>query len=232
MLIVLPKVKNYPFVVLSLAKSCLPKGMSFFYPKNHISSLFIIVLFSSTISLARIGEEKAKLEVRLFRSGGLIIKNDELVAQKQKGTPYMKFIDYLPESTEIKIYFKTFDGKRPKYPELKHKIPEGWILHVLYYKNVSMLEYYQKSEVIDEFEQSNLLDIQKLNSFWVQRKKEDKGKQNGCFDFDFMRDDQRVKVKLLGKSSILFVMNEFDEALSTAKDNTLQKSAPQSVKGF
>ena len=95
-----------------------------------------------------------------------------------------------------------------------------------------MLEYYQKSEVIDEFEQSNLLDIQKLNSFWVQRKKEDKGKQNGCFDFDFMRDDQRVKVKLLGKSSILFVMNEFDEALSTAKDNTLQKSAPQSVKGF
>ena len=193
---------------------------------------YLILAFTSMEVQARVGEEKSKLEIRLFRSGGLQIKEDKLVMQKQKGVSYLKFEPYFPSSTEIRLYYKTMDGRRPKPSELENRVPEGWVLHVIYYKGVSVLEVYQKNGKIDEFEKNYLLDFQRANSFWVETSKEESIQTASCFQHDFIRNDQTTKAKILGNSSMIFFSSDFDLALARAKEEEQRKSAPDSIKGF
>ena len=193
---------------------------------------FLFLAFSSMEIQARVGEEKSKLEIRLFRSGGLQIKEDKLIKQKQKGVPYLKFEPYFPSSTEIRLYYKTLDGRRPKPSELENVVPEGWILHVIYYKGISVLEVYQKNGKIDEFEKNYLLDFQRSNSFWVEASKEVSIQTASCFHHDFIRNDQTTKAKILGNSSMIFFSSDFDLALARAQEEEQRKNAPDSIKGF
>ena len=193
---------------------------------------YLILAFTSMEVQARVGEEKSKLEIRLFRSGGLQIKEDKLVMQKQKGVSYLKFEPYFPSSTEIRLYYKTLDGRRPKPSELENRVPEGWVLHVIYYKGVSVLEVYQKNGKIDEFEKNYLLDFQRANSFWVETSKEESIQTASCFQHDFIRNDQTTKAKVQGNSSMIFFSSDFDLALARAQEEEQRKSAPDSIKGF
>lgn len=202
-----------------------------FYFFNFPWFFFILALTSMEVQ-ARVGEERSKLEIRLFRSGGLQIKEDKLVMQKQKGVTYLKFEPYFPSSTEIRLYYKTLDGRRPKPSELENRVPEGWVLHVIYYKGVSVLEVYQKNGKIDEFEKNHLLDFQRENSFWVETSKEVSIQSASCFQHDFIRNDQTTKAKILGNSSMIFFSSDFDLALARAKEEEQRKSAPESIKGF
>ena len=194
--------------------------------------LFLILALTSMEVQGRVGEERSKLEIRLFRSGGLQIKEDKLIMQKQKGVSYLKFEPYFPSSTEIRLYYKTMDGRRPKPSELENRVPEGWVLHVIYYKGVSVLEVYQKNGKIDEFEKNHLLDFQRENSFWVETSKEASIQTASCFQHDFIRNDQTTKAKILGNSSMIFFSSDFDLALARAKEEEQRKSAPDSIKGF
>jgi hypothetical protein len=45
--------------------------------------------------------------------------------------------------------------------------------------------------------------------------------------YDLIRDDNKVRAKLYGKSTIMFYSNEFDRALTILKEK-----APISIKGF
>jgi len=193
---------------------------------------FLVLAFTSMDIQARVGEERSKLEIRLFRSGGLQIKEDGIVQQKQSGIPYLKFEPYFPSSTEIRLYYKTFDGRRPKPSELENRVPEGWVLHVIYYKGISVLEVYQKNGKIDEFEKKHLLDFQRANSFWVEESKESANQTSSCFQHDFIRNDQTTKAKILGTTSMMFFSSDFDLALARAKEEEQRKSAPDSIKGF
>ena len=193
---------------------------------------FLILTFTSMEVQARVGEERSKLEIRLFRSGGLQIKEDKLIEQKQRAVPYLKFEPYFPSSTEIRLYYKTLDGRRPKPSELENRVPEGWVLHVIYYKGVSVLEVYQKNGKIDAFEKTHLLDFQRANSFWVEVSKEESIQTESCFQHDFIRDDQTTKAKILGNSSMIFFSSDFDLALARAQEEEQRKSAPESVRGF
>ena len=193
---------------------------------------FLILTFTSMEVQARVGEERSKLEIRLFRSGGLQIKEDKLIEQKQRAVPYLKFEPYFPSSTEIRLYYKTLDGRRPKPSELENRVPEGWVLHVIYYKGVSVLEVYQKNGKIDAFEKTHLLDFQRANSFWVEVSKEESIQTESCFQHDFIRDDQTTKAKILGNSSMIFFSSDFDLALARAQEEEQRKSAPESIKGF
>lgn len=193
---------------------------------------FLILTFTSMEVQARVGEERSKLEIRLFRSGGLQIKEDKLIEQKQRAVPYLKFEPYFPSSTEIRLYYKTLDGRRPKPSELENRVPEGWVLHVIYYKGVSVLEVYQKNGKIDAFEKTHLLDFQRANSFWVEVSKEESIQTESCFQHDFIRDDQTTKAKILGNSSMIFFSSDFDLALARAQEEEQRKSAPESIRGF
>ena len=187
--------------------------------------------FSPDFVDARVGEEKSKVEIRLFRSGGLAIKEEKLIRNKQRGSPFNKFEDYFPSSTETRIYFKTHDGRRPKPTELVNSIPEGWILQVVYYKSISVIEFYQKTGGIDDFEKNHLLDFQRGDSFWVKKDQESQIEKIGCFSFDYIREDGKTKAKTT-HHSILFFSTDFDQALSRAREEELRERAPQSIKGF
>ena len=85
---------------------------------------FLILAFTSMEIQARVGEEKSKLEIRLFRSGGLQIKEDKLIKQKQKGVSYLKFEPYFPSSTELDFIIKHWMEEDPSHQSWKMLFPK------------------------------------------------------------------------------------------------------------
>ena len=71
--------------------------------------LLIIFLLSVSLNeiLARIGEERLQLEQRLNISGGFQYREENVLSNRKRGMPYQKYLDYLPDRTEIRIYYKT-----------------------------------------------------------------------------------------------------------------------------
>ena len=117
----------------------------------------------------KVGDQKSNLEIRLFRAGGLKIKEERFIKQKERGIPCLKFADFFPDKADTLLYFKPTDGRQPKPKDLEKGIPAGWNLHVVYYKGISMIRNYQKTGGINEFEKNTILDLQKGNSFWLKK---------------------------------------------------------------
>ena len=134
--------------------------------------LLIIFLFFVSLNeiLARIGEERLQLEQRLNISGGFQYREENVLSNRKRGMPYQKYLDYLPDRTEIRIYYKTLDGRKPLAKEIKASgMLEGWDVHVIYVEGKSVLEVYRRSSSINEFEFSALLRLQTGQSFWEKR---------------------------------------------------------------
>ena len=53
------------------------------------------------------------IERRLFSSGGIVYRDDTIEESRRKGMPYAQYLEYLPSSSDVRIYFKTSDGRRP-----------------------------------------------------------------------------------------------------------------------
>ena len=93
----------------------------------HFKALLVIIagatlhiLFPSTAD-ARIDERRESIERRLFASGGIVYRDDEIESSRRRGMPYMRYLQYLPSSANIRIYFKTSDGRRPTSSELEQR---------------------------------------------------------------------------------------------------------------
>ena len=115
--------------------------------------LLIIFLLSVSLNeiLARIGEERLQLEQRLNISGGFQYREENVLSNRKRGMPYQKYLDYLPDRTEIRIYYKTLDGRKPLAKEIKASgMLEGWDVHVIYVEGKSVLEIYRRSSSINE----------------------------------------------------------------------------------
>ena len=110
---------------------------------------------------------------RLNISGaGFQYREENVLSNRKRGMPYQKYLDYLPDRTEIRIYYKTLDSRKPLAKEIKASgMLEGWDVHVIYVEGKSVLEVYRRSSSINEFEFSALLRLQTGQSFW------EKGKQ-------------------------------------------------------
>ena len=80
-------------------------------PTRLIILSLIFILLSPIY--ARIGEERLELEKRLNVSGGLQYREERVLSNRRRGMPYQKYLDYLPERSEIRVYYKTLDGKKP-----------------------------------------------------------------------------------------------------------------------
>ena len=84
----------------------------------------------------RVGESRSELERRLFNSGGIVYRDDNIKSNRLRGMPYTKYMDFMPDSTEIRIYYKTEDGRKPKSSDMEEKrVQPGWDIHVLYAGN-------------------------------------------------------------------------------------------------
>ena len=135
---------------------------------SYITLLFSFIFWIAGDLGARVGEKRSTLESRLLKSNGIVLRSDEIIEERQTGMPYLDYEVFFPKPYEVKLYFKSSDGSRPKQDELKtnnlkqafdRKAPpkkplstldssvkklEGWELHVLYIQGISVLEVYKK----------------------------------------------------------------------------------------
>ncbi len=191
----------------------------------------------SSTAEARIGERRDSIERRLFSSGGIVYRDDVVEENRRKGMPYMAFFEYLPSSADVRIYYKTADGRRPSSKELEaRRVLAGWDFHVVYVGGKSMLEVYKRSQGVSEHELNQLLMLNANGSFWKKIAKPkpstgDKAKPSalGC---DMETDNGQIRAKKLGGNGLIVVDAQLDELLADEKQADLVGKAPMSVSGF
>ena len=195
--------------------------------------LSLIFILLSPI-YARIGEERLELEKRLNVSGGLQYREERVLSNRRRGMPYQKYLDYLPERSEIRVYYKTLDGKKPVAKEMKASgMLEGWDVHIIFVEGKSVLEIYRRSSSINEFEFSALLRLQTGQSFWEKRDTNDENDETvTAFGFDYERNDKKLRAKKLGSNMMLICSAPFDKFIKQEFLDKQMESLPASIKGF
>lgn len=214
-------------------------------------SLFLVAcLMQPQSGEARIGERREALERRLFASGGILYRAEGESKSRRQGGPYSSYMKYLGNSAEVRVYFKTDDGRQPSRSEVaKNSLGSGWELHVLYVNGKSVLELYKRvGSRASEYEINALLAILGGSAYW---KEADAGKRQpaspsvesdtesgeeeepprSAFGFDYLRNDGEVRAKKSGGGIMVF-QKQLDEFLARQHESSLQKEAPESVQGF
>ena len=201
-------------------------------PTRLIILSLIFILLSPIY--ARIGEERLELEKRLSVSGGLQYREERVLSNRRRGMPYQKYLDYLPERSEIRVYYKTLDGKKPVAKEMKASgMLEGWDVHIIFVEGKSVLEIYRRSSSINEFEFSALLRLQTGQSFWEKRDTNDENDETvTAFGFDYERNDKKLRAKKLGSNMMLICSAPFDKFIKQEFLDKQMESLPASIKGF
>jgi len=224
---------------------------------HKILLLLICCYHSSNLSIGRIGETSGILENRLLKNNGIVLSHNEINYERQTGMPYLAFEEFFPKPYQVKLYFKSSDGSRPKLSELESsklsqafdrnpppkkplktlskskKRLEGWELHVLYIKGLSALEVYKKSNALTESEIKYLLGLQKGQSFWSEISEDElpEGKFS-ALGIDLIRDDGILRAKKLGKRALMIFRSQTDEFFYHFQFKEQKEMAPESIRGF
>ncbi len=192
----------------------------------------LLVTLASSESQARIGESRSVIERRLFSSGGIVYRDDDIELARQRGKPYLQFLELMPDSFDLRIYFKTEDGREPSSSELNAKrMGPGWDLHVVYVSGKSVLEYYERSQALTQFEFNQLLAVHAGGSYWKKLAKGDK-KEPSAFGYEMERADGTARARRMGGNGLLLVDAKFDTKLAEMNEADKQEKAPVSVQGF
>ncbi len=198
---------------------------------STLLSVFILHAITVVPVEGRIGESRNAIERRLFSSGGIMYRDDATERNRRQGMPYNQFINFLPTGTEVRIYFKTDNGRRPQSSELEEKrISQGWDLHVVYIGNKSAIEIYKRSQGISEYEMNELLARLAGGSFW--KKIDKKEIEPSAFGYEMVTDNGSLRAKRLKGNSIMVFDAKIDTRLAGEKESDLIEKAPASVKGF
>lgn len=199
--------------------------------------LGLSALSFNTVAQARIGESASALERRLFSSGAIKYRDDAILENRSKGMPYTKFLQYMPGSVNVSIYFKTHDGRKPKSSEMEsNRMKAGWDLHVVYVDGKSVLEVYKRSQGMSEFEFNQLMALQSSGGWQKVEKKQPAPGEDGpppsAFGHTMESRDGSIRGKRLGGDAVLFVTPQVDQGLAVAELRDLQNLAPLSIRGF
>ena len=195
----------------------------------------LVFNFAATFFLeARIGETRLTIEKRLLKSGGYQYRDDKILLNRKRGMPYSKFEEYFPEKADLRIYYKTIDGRKPLSKDVKASgMLEGWNLHILFVRGKSVIELYKRSDRITEFEFIQLLNLQSGNSFWEKKSENDlEPGQFSTFGFDFQRNDQVLRAKKMGTNTVMIFSTSFDHLMKKNIREEQMNDAPSSVDGF
>lgn len=201
------------------------------YPHLLVLSVLVIGSFLPAVSEARIGEGRETLERRLLSSGAVIYRDDAIEANRQRGMPYVSFLTLLEDSADVRIYFKTADGRRPQSAELNpQRMGAGWDLHVVYVGGKSAIEVYKRSQGISKYEMNELLARQAAGSYW---KKVERGKAGKtALGYEMERADGALRARKHGGDGFLVFDTALDLKLAEMKEEDLKETAPASVEGF
>jgi hypothetical protein len=203
-----------------------------FHQQIIIHLVFIICSFSLQ---ARIGEDRLTFEKRLNISGGYQYRSENVLSNRKRGMPYNKFSDFLPAQSEIRIYYKTLDGRKPLAKDIQtNKMLEGWDVHVVFVGGKSVLELYRRSSNMNELEFTALLKLQAGNSFWEKKEQVKEGDPPlvSAFSFDYERKDKLMRARKIGSSQLIFFSSQFDVFLAEGYKQSQMDALPQSIKGF
>ncbi len=199
-------------------------------------SLFCVIGFMQPqIADARIGDTREALERRLFASGGIVFRDPGERTSRREGGPYSRYMRYLGSSAQVRVYFKTDDGRQPRQSEIaENTLGSGWEIHVLYVNGKSVLELYKRvGSSTTEFEMNMLLALLGGGGFWEDPKPVAEGEEAppSAFGFDYVRSDGEVRAKKMGGGLMVF-QRQLDEFLAKQRESDLMERAPQSVRGF
>ncbi|WOO39793.1 hypothetical protein [Rubellicoccus peritrichatus] len=188
---------------------------------------------------ARIGESRSTLEGRLLKDRQAIkVSSRKLPGLiEHKSVPYRRFLEYFPESAEHMVYYKPAEGEQASTDDLDVTFPDGWMLHVVYYKGRSVFEAYRRNGAgINRYEESGLLLRTKGESFW--KNVDGKDREETAMGYTMERDDGEIRANRQG-NFMIFYMPEFDLAIKTQldeenaeADELAQEKAPDSLAGF
>jgi len=203
-------------------------------------SVFFVLAASACLLLpraadARVGERRESFERRLFSNGGIIYRNKEERSTRRQSGPYTAYMDYLGSSAEVRVYFKSDDGRQPTQTDLeKNTLGSGWEVHVLYVSGKSVLELYKRvGSSASEYETNALLGILGGGGYWKEAEPplEEEEAPPSAFGFDYVRSDGEVRAKKSGGGLMVF-QKQLDEFLAKKHESTLLEEAPVSVQGF
>lgn len=200
-----------------------------------IGAALVLTALAPKGAEARIGERRDDLEGRLLRSGGIIYRDDDTERKLMARMPYLSILELMPSTPEIRIYYKTADGRNPSSSDLeKNANLPGWQLHVLYVSGKSVLEVYKRSQGITEFERNLLLGIHAQGSYWKKAGKPAKGEEAPAsfFGYQMVREDQQLRAKNIGGDGIMFFDAKMDAHLKAKSTDDMQQAAPVSTEGF
>ncbi|MGC6504987.1 MAG: hypothetical protein ACON39_00245 [Coraliomargaritaceae bacterium] len=184
---------------------------------------------------ARIGESRDSLERRLLNAGGIVYRDDVVESNRRRNMPYMKFLEFMPDSTDLRIYYKTIDGRKPKSSDMEEqRVHPGWDIHVLYVRGVSMLEVYKRSQPMTDPEMKLLLATLAQGSYWkkVDKTATEEAEGDSAFGFDMERHDGKVRGKKIGQTTVMIFDSALDIRLAEMRVEDDQERAPASVNGF
>ena len=164
-------------------------------------------------------------------------RDDMVEASRRKGMPYLKYLELISSSTDVRVYYKTADGRRPSSKDLEEKrLLPGWDLHVLYVEGKSAVEVYKRSQAMTDYELNQLLTLQAQGSFWKRVDKKAKAESEeppppSAFGYEMELDDGSIRAKKTGNGLMIFDAR-LDAMLATMQDSDQQEKAPISVNGF
>lgn len=199
--------------------------------------LFLVLAASLALpnpSDARIGESLGTIERRLFASGGIIYRDKDLRKPRRNAGPYQQYLEYLGSSAEVRVYFKTDNGRQPRQSEVEtDTLGNGWEVHVLYISGKSVFELYKRVGSITEQETNALLLLLGDGGYWDKPEPlaDEEEAPPSVFGFDYVRNDGEVLAKK-SAGGIMVFKKQLDEFLAKQHESNLQNKAPDSVRGF
>ncbi len=208
-----------------------------FYP---FGAILVCLIGCAGILQARPGETRSTLERRLLadRTAVKVSSRDVEAKLDDRSVPYKHLYDHLPEGAEHEIYFKPAENVKASQGDLEeNRFPDGWEVHVIYFKDRSVFEAYRRNgSGITRFEQEGLLSLNKGQSFW---KKVDKNQAKpSAIGYEYERDDGEVRA-LRNRNYFILYLPEFDELVfasmeekRTEDEEEAKEKAPDSLAGF
>ncbi|MFP4351949.1 MAG: hypothetical protein ACLFRP_01650 [Puniceicoccaceae bacterium] len=198
---------------------------------------------------ARIGESRSDVESRLIRESGrgLEISDGDLEAFYLARSPVSGPVSALEgENVQTVLYYKTNDDLRPSSADLWQRDkngrrssnpdpkPDGWILEVVYLNGVSVLELYQRSKPLTDFEIKGLLAANQGRAEWVEGAPPEEDEEvlaPQVFPVNHYRRDLGVYANVSGNSVLLYDPR-LDALIDEKQTESAAEKAPASLDGF
>lgn len=188
---------------------------------------------------ARVGETRSEMENRLMRDRRVIEYPERYLSRKiaDRAVGYRNHVQYFPEGSKHCIYFKRAEDVTVSRSDLDAApFPDGWDLHVVFFKNISVFEAYRRNgSGLTAAEVSALLMLNRGDSFWQRVNRRE---QPQVWPADFVLDDGSMLASRMG-NILVFYRPEFEgivrqqvEVEREAAKEAEEQRAPSSVLGF